>query len=176
MRRSYDWFILWRGQECYQEDGFYHPDKLDVHARLKRLSSLYMHTTFIGRILPANCLLIDDSAYKACLNIYGKGIFPTSFHESEINDFLNMTLWPYLQCMDGDVMDYIRANPFGQPEVTISHPHYAYFAPFIRRLGSKGHTKGLLGGVSQEATSHLSITSRASDSKDVASIRRKGRH
>jgi len=172
--RAYNWFIVWTGQECYQENGFYHPDKPDVPARLKRLNAIYTHTSFIGHIIPSNCLLIDDSAYKACLNISCTGIFPNAFHESEKEDFLNTTLWPYLQRMDGDVMDYIRGNPFGQPEVTISHPHYTHFAPLIRRLGSKGQTKGLLGGVSQEATSRLSINSRASDSKHVASIRRKG--
>ena len=154
-----DLFVVWSGQECFQEMGFFNPDKPDVPAMFKRLNTLYFHSDYIGSVRPTNCLLIDDSPYKGCLNYLNTGIYPRTFNVSEVDDFLNGTLWPYLEDIRGEnIMDYVEEHPFGQPQITLEHRDFNRFAPLIKQVGSMFWKKeGLPGGASfnEECTSKL---------------------
>ena len=129
-------FVLRSGQECYQEVGFFNPNKPNVPAMFKRLSLLYYHKDYMGYIMPTNCLLIDDFPHKGCLNYLNTTIYPSTFNGLEKLDYLNDTLWTYLHNIDGEnIMDYVVVNPFGQPQITPKHPDFYRFAPLIKEVG-----------------------------------------
>ena len=89
----------------------------------------------MGYIMPTNCLLIDDSPHKGCLNYINTLIYPSTFNRFEMVDYLNDTLWT--RNTDGEnIMDYVATNPFGQPQITPKHPNFYRFAPLIKEFGS----------------------------------------
>ncbi|KAK3146035.1 hypothetical protein QOZ80_3BG0260680 [Eleusine coracana subsp. coracana] len=86
-----------------------------------------------GAYSPSNTLLVDDSPYKALLNPPHTAIFPRVYSYLNWND---NSLGPggdlrvYLQNLaaTGDVESYVRNNPFGQPFITESDPHWNFYA------------------------------------------------
>ncbi|KAL6894111.1 hypothetical protein ACP4OV_008209 [Aristida adscensionis] len=87
-----------------------------------------------GEYSPSNTLLVDDSPYKALRNPQHTAIFPPPFSYLNWND---NSLGPggdlrvYLQNLASadDVQCYVRNNPFGQPFITESDPHWNFYAP-----------------------------------------------
>lgn len=86
-----------------------------------------------GEFSPSNTLLVDDSPYKALRNPPHTAIFPQPFSYLNRND---NSLGPggdlrmYLEKLvfADDVECYVRNNPFGQPFLTHSDPHWDFYA------------------------------------------------
>ncbi|XP_062214549.1 uncharacterized protein LOC133915418 [Phragmites australis] len=86
-----------------------------------------------GDYSPSNTLLVDDSPYKALRNPPHTAIFPRPYNYLNSND---NSLGPggdlrvYLQNLAAadDVECYVRNNPFGQPFITESDPHWNFYA------------------------------------------------
>ncbi|VAI22072.1 unnamed protein product [Triticum turgidum subsp. durum] len=86
-----------------------------------------------GEFSPSNTLLVDDSPYKALRNPPHTAIFPQPFSYLNRND---NSLGPggdlrmYLEklAFADDVECYVRNNPFGQPFITQSDPHWDFYA------------------------------------------------
>uniref|UniRef100_A0A0D3FP87 Mitochondrial import inner membrane translocase subunit TIM50 n=1 Tax=Oryza barthii TaxID=65489 RepID=A0A0D3FP87_9ORYZ len=86
-----------------------------------------------GYYSPSNTLLVDDSPYKALRNPPYTAIFPQPYSYLNSND---NSLGPggdlrvYLENLTvaEDVECYVRNNPFGQPFITQSDPHWSFYA------------------------------------------------
>ncbi|CAL4944460.1 unnamed protein product [Urochloa decumbens] len=86
-----------------------------------------------GDYSASNTLLVDDSPYKALRNPPHTAIFPRSYSYLNWND---NSLGPggdlrvYLQNLASadDVECFVRNNPFGQPFITESDPHWNFYA------------------------------------------------
>jgi len=86
-----------------------------------------------GDYSASNTLLVDDSPYKALRNPPNTAIFPRSYSYLNWND---NSLGPggdlrvYLQNLAAadDVECFVRNNPFGQPFITESDPHWNFYA------------------------------------------------
>ncbi|CAL4919134.1 unnamed protein product [Urochloa decumbens] len=86
-----------------------------------------------GDYSASNTLLVDDSPYKALRNPRHTAIFPRSYSYLNWND---NSLGPggdlrvYLQNLAtaDDVECFVRNNPFGQPFITESDPHWNFYA------------------------------------------------
>ncbi|CAN6297742.1 unnamed protein product [Urochloa humidicola] len=86
-----------------------------------------------GDYSASNTLLVDDSPYKALRNPQHTAIFPRSYSYLNWND---NSLGPggdlrvYLQNLAAadDVECFVRNNPFGQPFITESDPHWNFYA------------------------------------------------
>jgi len=91
-----------------------------------------------GDYSPSNTLLVDDSPYKALRNPPYTAIFPRSYSYLNWND---NSLGPggdlrvYLQNLAAadDVERFVRNNPFGQPFITKSDPHWNFYAQIADR-------------------------------------------
>ncbi|OEL15007.1 hypothetical protein BAE44_0023971, partial [Dichanthelium oligosanthes] len=87
-----------------------------------------------GDYSASNTLLVDDSPYKALRNPPHTAIFPSSYSYLNWND---NSLGPggdlrvYLQNLAAadDVECFVHNNPFGQPFITESDPHWNFYAP-----------------------------------------------
>ncbi|RLM75704.1 uncharacterized protein C2845_PM15G03840 [Panicum miliaceum] len=88
-----------------------------------------------GDYSPSNTLLVDDSPYKALRNPPQTGIFPHPYSYMNPKD---NSLGPggdrhvYLQNLAAadDVQTYVHSNPFGQPFITDSYPHWEFYSQF----------------------------------------------
>ncbi|CAN6281331.1 unnamed protein product [Urochloa humidicola] len=89
-----------------------------------------------GDYSASNTLLVDDSPYKALRNPKHTAIFPRSYSYLNWND---NSLGPggdlrvYLQNLAAadDVECFVRNNPFGQPFITESDPHWNFYAQIV---------------------------------------------
>ncbi|KAL6637877.1 hypothetical protein ACP70R_025449 [Stipagrostis hirtigluma subsp. patula] len=94
-----------------------------------------------GDYSPSNTLLVDDSPYKALRNPPHTAIFPQPFSYLNWED---NSLGPggdlrmYLQNLAAadDVECYVRNNPFGQPFITESDPHWNFYAQIADKGGA----------------------------------------
>lgn len=95
----------------------------------------------VGDYSASNTLLVDDSPYKALRNPPYTAIFPHSYSYMNWND---NSLGPggdlrvYLQnlAFADDVQCFVRNNPFGQPPITESDPHWNFYA----KIANKGRS------------------------------------
>ncbi|PAN44855.2 hypothetical protein PAHAL_9G083600 [Panicum hallii] len=91
-----------------------------------------------GDYSASNTLLVDDSPYKALRNPPHTAIFPRSYSYLNWND---NSLGPggdlrvYLQNLAAadDVECFVRNNPFGQPFITESDPHWNFYAQIANK-------------------------------------------
>jgi hypothetical protein len=113
--------------------GVKHPDKKHKPVFLKELSKLWA-TFKPGEYGPSNCLLVDDSPYKALKNPPSTAIFPQTYtgHESDDN-FLGGALRQYLEGLRDaeDVQAYVEKNPIGEPSITAASPLWQVYSGLI---------------------------------------------
>ncbi|KAG2548216.1 hypothetical protein PVAP13_9KG152085 [Panicum virgatum] len=89
-----------------------------------------------GDYSPSNTFLVDDSPYKALHNPPHTGIFPHSYsYQNWTDDSVGPggDLRVYLQKLADadDVQTYVRNNPFGQPFITDSDPHWDFYSQLV---------------------------------------------
>ncbi|TVU02765.1 hypothetical protein EJB05_51723 [Eragrostis curvula] len=93
-----------------------------------------------GEFSPSNTLLVDDSPYKALCNPPHTAIFPQPY--SYLNEKSDYSLGPggdlrvYLERLAAadDVQVFVRENPFGQPSIMESDPHWNFYAQIVDKV------------------------------------------
>ncbi|XVF49941.1 hypothetical protein PTKIN_Ptkin04bG0056700 [Pterospermum kingtungense] len=89
-----------------------------------------------GEYDESNTLLLDDSPYKALRNPVNTAVFPYPFQYKDAGD---SSLGPdgdirkYLEGLAAaeNVQKYVEQNPFGQPAITESNPHWDFYSQII---------------------------------------------
>ncbi|OMO62940.1 NLI interacting factor [Corchorus capsularis] len=109
---------------------------------LKELRKLWKNVSKLpwekGEYDESNTLLLDDSPYKALRNPANTAIFPFPYQYTDAED---ASLGPggdirtYLEGVAAaeDVQKYVEQNPFGQPAITESNPHWDFYRQIIDR-------------------------------------------
>ncbi|KAJ0049266.1 hypothetical protein Pint_16272 [Pistacia integerrima] len=100
-----------------------------------------------GEYKETNTLLVDDSPYKALCNPAYTAIFPYSYQYWHTKD---KSLGPggdireYLERLSHaeNVQEFVRQNPFGQPPINESNPHWSYYSQVFCTMSSPSHNVG----------------------------------
>ncbi|KAL6639741.1 hypothetical protein ACP70R_022563 [Stipagrostis hirtigluma subsp. patula] len=94
----------------------------------------------LGEFSPSNTLLVDDSPYKALCNPPNTAIFPYPY--SYLNQRDDYSLGPggdlrvYLEklAQADDVQVFVQDNPFGQPAIAESDPHWNFYMQIVNKV------------------------------------------
>ncbi|XP_044476213.1 uncharacterized protein LOC123203834 [Mangifera indica] len=100
-----------------------------------------------GEYNETNTLLVDDSPYKALRNPAYTAIFPYSYQYWDTED---KSLGPggdlreYLEQLSHaeNVQEFVRQNPFGQPPINESNPHWSYYSQVFCTNSSQSDNVG----------------------------------
>ena len=131
-KRTYPFFMIWGQEDCYIHGlrKVYRPDKPQVEAMFKPL--LRVWNQFKSICNRKNTLLIDDSAFKGCINPASNCIYPNSF-QGQPDCMLYDELLPYLLKLNetDDVRSFTTLNRLGQDPITKNHKLFVRFEDII---------------------------------------------
>ncbi|CAI0465223.1 unnamed protein product [Linum tenue] len=108
---------------------------------LKDLSTLLVFLRIDGiDYKPSEALLIETDPYKSFLNPPDTSIFLDEYSVKNVSDDKlgpDGKLRKYLDNLSKaeDVPSFVKANPFGNPAITSSHPHWSSCSEMIRIYG-----------------------------------------
>ncbi|KAK7284928.1 hypothetical protein RJT34_19682 [Clitoria ternatea] len=133
--------FVWDQNQC-TDSGFKSLEKSSKPLFFKELSKVWDIIKKGGSYSASNTLLIDDKPYKAFLNPPNTAIFLESYKPGDCVDKAldpKGELCSYLEGVyeAGDVQDYVKDRPFGQPALTCAHPDWEFYSKVIESINKK---------------------------------------